>query len=91
MEGGGWDRVRIWEVGRCWRSMTTIPDHLSTFVRLIQRKSLRKRTEEEDVRWVTPLARECGVAWASLVGEEEGLAFLHDLQQNHGDEWSAIN
>jgi len=53
---------------------------------------LRKRTEEEDYdRWVRRLARECGVAWASLVGEEEGLAFLHDLQQNHGDEGSAIN
>ena len=71
--------------------MATTPDCLSTFIRFIQLKSLRKRTEEEDVRWVTPLARECGVAWASLVGEEEGLAFLHDLQPNHGDEGSAIN
>ena len=43
MEGGGWDRVRIWEVGRCWRSMTTIHDHLSTFIRFIQLKSLRRR------------------------------------------------
>jgi len=35
--------------------------------------------------------RECGVAWASLLGEEEVLAFLHDLQQNHGHEGRMIN
>ena len=75
--------MRIWEVGRCWGSMTTIPDHLSAFIRFIQLKSLRKHTEAEDVRWVTRLARQCGVAGASLLGQEEGLAFLHDLQQNH--------
>ena len=70
-------------VERCWGSMTTIPDHLSAFIRFIQLKSLRKHTEAEDVRWVTRLARQCGVAGASLLGQEEGLAFLHDLQQNH--------
>jgi len=53
--------------------MTTIPDHLSTFTRFIQLKSLRKRTEEEDVRWFRRLARQCGVAWASLLGQEEEL------------------
>ena len=37
------------------------------------------------------MARQCGVACASLVGEEEVLAFLHDLPQNHGDEGSTIN
>ena len=81
----------MWEVGRCLGSMTSIPDHLSTFIRFIQLKSLRKRTEEEYVRWVTRLARQCGVACASLLGEEEVLAFLHDLQQNHADEGSTIN
>ena len=83
--------MRIWEMERCWGSITTIPDHLSTFIRFIQLKSLRKRTEEEYVRWVTRLARQCGVACASLLGEEEVLAFLHDLQQNHGYEGSTIN
>ena len=71
--------------------MTTIPDCLSTFIRFIQLKSLRKRTEEEYVRWVTRLARQCGVACPSLLGEEEVLAFLHDLQQNHDYEGSTLN
>jgi len=71
--------------------MTTIPDHLSTFIRFIQLKSLRKRTEEEDVRWVTRLARQGGLACPSLLGQEEVLAFLHDHQQNHGYEGSAVH
>ena len=82
--------MRKREVERCWKSMTAIPDHLSTFIPFIQLQSLRKRTEE-DVRWVTRLARQCGVACASLLGQEEGLAFLHDLQQNHGYKGSTIN
>ena len=81
----------MWEVGRCLGSMTSIPDHLSTFIRFIQLKSLRPRTEEDYDRWVRRLARRCGVAWASLLGEEEILAFLHDLQQSHGDEGRTIN
>ena len=48
--------------------MTTIPDTLSTFVRFIQLKSLRDRTKEEYVRWVTRLARQGGVACPSLLG-----------------------
>jgi site-specific recombinase XerD len=47
--------------------MTTTPDCLSAFIRFIQLKSLRKRTEEEV------------------------LAFLHDLQQNHDYEGSTLN
>ena len=31
------------------------------------------------------------MAWASMLGEEKGLAFLHDLQQNHGHEGRTIN
>ena len=88
--GVTWARVRKREVERCWESMTTIADHLSTFIRFIQLKSLRKRTEE-DVRWLRRLARQCGVACTSLLGQEEGLAFRHDLPQNHGDEGSTIN
>jgi len=71
--------------------MTTIPDHLSAFIRFIQLKFLRKRTEEEYVRWVTRLARQGGVACRSLLGQEEVLAFLHDLQQNHDHEGSTLN
>ena len=71
--------------------MTTIPDTLSTFVRFIQLKSLRDRTKEEYVRWVTRLARQGGVACPSLLGQEEVLAFLHDLQQNHDYEGSTLN
>lgn len=37
--------------------MKTIPDSLSMFVRFIQLKSMRLRTQEECVRWVTRLAR----------------------------------
>jgi hypothetical protein len=50
-----------------------------------------KRTEEEYVRWVTRLARQGGVACASLLGQEEVLAFLHDLQRNHDYEGSTVN
>ena len=52
---------------------------------------MRKRTEEEEVGWVRRLARRCGVAGPSLLGQEEGLAFLYDLQQNHGGEGRTIN
>lgn len=62
--------------------MTTPPDHLAAFIRFVQLKSLRKRSEEEYVRWVTRIAREGGVACASLLNEEQVLGFLHDLQQN---------
>jgi len=45
MEEGDWDRVRKRDMGRCWGSVVTIPDHLSTFIRFVQLKSLRKRTD----------------------------------------------
>jgi hypothetical protein len=71
--------------------MTPAPDCLSTFVRFVQLKSLRKRTEEEYVRWVRRIARHCGVACASLLSEEEVLGFLHHLQQHHDYEGSTLN
>ena len=71
--------------------MSPTPDSLSTFVRFIQLKSLRRRTQEEYVRWVTRLARHHGVACASLLSQEEVLAFLHHLQQNHDYEGSTLN
>ena len=71
--------------------MNPTPDTVSTFVRFIQLTSLRERTREEYVRWVVRLARHRGVACASLLGQEEVLAFLHDLQQNHDYEGSTLN
>jgi integrase/recombinase XerD len=71
--------------------MTPTPDSLSTFVRFIQLNSLRERTREEYVRWVTRLARHCGTACASLLSQEEVLGFLHHLQQQHDYEGSTLN
>ena len=71
--------------------MQNTPDSLSTFVRFLQLRSSRPRTQEEYVRWVTRLARHCGVACASLLSEEEVLSFLHHLQQNHGCHGSTLN
>lgn len=71
--------------------MTPTPDAVSTFVRFIQLKSLRERTREEYVRWLTRLTRHCGVACASLLSQEEVLGFLHHLQQNHDYEGSTLN
>lgn len=71
--------------------MTTPPDSVSTFVRFIQLKSLRERTREEYVRWVTRLAQHQGVACASLLSQEEVLSFVHHLQQNHDYEGSTLN
>lgn len=67
------------------------PDSLNTFVRFIQLKSLRSRTKEEYVRWVTRLARHHGVACASLLGQEQVLGFLHHLQQQCDYEGSTLN
>ena len=71
--------------------MQNTPDSLSAFIRFIQLKSLRLRTQEEYVRWIRRLAKHCGVACASLLSEEEVLGFLHHLQQNHGCQGSTLN
>jgi integrase/recombinase XerD len=71
--------------------MSPKPDSLSTFIRFIQLKSLRRRTQEEYLRWVNRLAKHSGVACASLLSQEEVLAFLHHLQQNHTYEGSTLN
>ena len=71
--------------------LANTPDSLSSFVRFIQLKSLRQRTQEEYVRWVTRLAKHCGVACASLLSQEEVLSFLQDLQQRHGCQGSTLN
>jgi len=50
-------------------------------------KLLGKKLSDRDLGIAPPF----GGAGASLLGEGEILAFLDDLQQNHGDEGSAIN
>lgn len=67
------------------------PDALCTFTRFIQLKSLRKRSEQEYLRWVRRLARHHGAACPSLLSQEEVLAFLHHLQQHHDYEGSTLN
>ena len=71
--------------------MPNRPDSISTFIRFIQLKSLRLRTQEQYVRWVTRLAKHSGVACASILTQEEVLTFLHHLQQNHTYEGSTLN
>ena len=71
--------------------LNNTPDPLSTFIRFIQLKSLRRRTQDEYVRWVRRLARHSGVACASLLSQEQVLSFLHYLQQNHSYEGSTLN
>jgi len=71
--------------------MQHTPDALSTFIRFLQLRSSRLRTQQEYVRWVTQLAKHGGVACASLLSQEEVLTFLHHLQQNHNYEGSTIN
>ena len=71
--------------------MQTLPDSVSTFIRFIQLKSCRARTQEEYLRWVTRIAKHCNVACASLLSEEQVLSFVHHLQQAHDYEGSTIN
>ena len=71
--------------------MKNIPDSLSSFVRFIQLKSVRPRTQEEYVRWVRRLAVHTGLACASLATQEQVLTFLHWLQQTKGYAGSTFN
>ena len=73
------------------RPMKNIPDSLSSFIRFIQLKSVRPRTQEEYLRWVRRLAAHTGVACASLATQEEVLTFLHWLQQTIGYAGSSLN
>jgi len=71
--------------------MTPAPDPLPAFIRFVQLKSLRQRSLDEYVRWVRRIARDGGVACASLLTEEQVLGFLHALQQNHDYKGSTLN
>ncbi len=66
------------------RPMKNLPDSLSSFVRFIQLKSVRERTQEEYLSWVRRLAAHTGLACASLATQEEVLTLLHWLQQTKG-------
>ena len=50
--------------------MQHTPDALSTFIRFLQLRSSSLRTQQEYVRWVTRLAKHCGVVCASLLSQE---------------------
>jgi integrase/recombinase XerD len=71
--------------------MTNTPDSLSTFGRFIQLKSLRPRTKGDYLRWVKRIAQHHDVACASLLSEEQVLAFVYHLQRNHDYEGSTLN
>ena len=64
--------------------MQSNSDSLSSFIRFIQLKSLRARTQESYLTWVRRVARHHGVACPSMLGQEEVLAFLHHVQQTKG-------
>ena len=64
---------------------------VSAFIRTIQLKSLRERTQETYLSWVLRVAKHHGVACPSLLGEEEVYAFIHHVQQTCGYEGSTLN
>lgn len=64
---------------------------VSAFIRTIQLKSLRERTQEAYLSWVLRIARHHGVACASLLGEEEVYEFIHHVHQTCGYEGSTLN
>jgi integrase/recombinase XerD len=71
--------------------MQSIPNTTATFTRFIQLKSLRARTQESYLSWITRIARHHGVACASLLTQEQVLAFLHHVQQTKGYGGSTLN
>jgi site-specific recombinase XerD len=66
-------------------------NEVSAFIRMIQLKSLRERTQDAYLSWVLRVAKHHGVACPSLLGEAEVLAFLHHVQQTRGYEGSTLN
>jgi site-specific recombinase XerD len=71
--------------------MQSIPDTIATFTRFIQLKSLRARTLESYLSWITRIAKHHGVACASQLNQEQVLSFLHYVQQTKGYEGSTLN
>jgi hypothetical protein len=64
---------------------------VSAFIRTIQLKSLRERTQEAYLSWVLRVAKHHGVACPSLLGEEEVYACIHHVEQTCGYEGSTLN
>jgi hypothetical protein len=71
--------------------MKDIPHSVAGFIRFLNLKSLRARTLESYLAWVTRIAKHHDVACASLLNEEQVLSFLHHVQQTKGYEGSTLN
>jgi integrase/recombinase XerD len=71
--------------------MKDIPHSLAGFIRFINLKSLRARTLESYLSWVTRIARHFGVACPSQLNQDQVLSFLHHVQQTKGYGGSTLN
>jgi len=71
--------------------MQDIPDTTAAFIRFLQLQSRRARTLESYLSWVRRVALHHGVACASLLDEEQVLAFIHHVQQTKGYGGSTLN
>jgi hypothetical protein len=58
------------------------PPQVSAFIRSLQLKSLRERTQKTYLFWIMRVAKHHGVACPSLLGEEEIHAYIHQVQQS---------
>lgn len=57
-----------------------MPDTTAAFIRFLQLKSARARTQESCLAWVRRVAAHHGVACAAMLSEEQVLAFIHRPQ-----------
>lgn len=71
--------------------MKDIPHSVAGFIRFLNLKSLRARTLESYLAWITRIAKHHSVACASLLNQEQVLSFLHHVQQTKGYEGSTLN
>lgn len=71
--------------------MQPIPDTTAAFIRFLQLKSARARTQESYLAWVRRVAAHHGVACAAMLSEEQVLGFIHHVQQSKGYEGSTLN
>ena len=71
--------------------MKDIPHSVAGFIRFLNLKSLRARTLESYLAWITRIAKHHSVACASLLNQEQVLSFLHHVQQTKGYEGSPLN
>ena len=71
--------------------MKDIPHSVAGFIRFLNLKSLRARTLESYLAWITRITKHHSVACASLLNQEQVLSFLHHVQQTKGYEGSTLN